>query len=265
MEVPPGPLCARPPAGRPQRPPPLHMALVPGAHVAEGHGRGAVAANPARPGGAPRQPPTARWHLRPLHRLTLFKGETTAGRPHTVGVDWWGRVWDNDPAHQPPPPPRPGPAGTWLEVAHAVHALLPRVTDVLWATLPQPGGIHATAPWPDVLRRVDPALHQDLLHEVGQEARRLAGGCEQGHPPRTPAPPRAACQRRAAASAYAAPSTTRRTRLGLVTVADRLHNASGQGPGHAPGGGPRPPPRVALLAGGGLDLRPGGIVPVAKG
>ena len=41
---------------------------------------------------------------RPLRRLTLFEREMAAGRPHTVGVDWWGRVWDNDPARQPPPP-----------------------------------------------------------------------------------------------------------------------------------------------------------------
>ena len=48
--------------------------------------------------------PPACWHLRPLRRLTLFEGETAAGRPHTLGVDWWGRVWDNDPARHPPPP-----------------------------------------------------------------------------------------------------------------------------------------------------------------
>ena len=37
-----------------------------------------------------------------------------------------------------------------------------------------------------------------------------------------PPPPFAACQRRAATSPYAAPSTTRRARSGLVTIADRL-------------------------------------------
>ena len=70
-----------------------------------------------------------------------------------------------------------------------MHALLPTVTDVWWATLTEPGEIHATARWPDVLRRVDPALHQDLLHEVTQEARRVAGGWEQGHPLRMCPPP----------------------------------------------------------------------------
>ena len=164
------------------------MALVPDAHVAEGDGRGDVATNTARPGAALGQPPAC-WHLRPLRRLTLFKGETAAGRPQIVGVDWWGRVWDNDTARQPPPPPNPGAAATWLDVANAVHTLLPLVTDVCWATVPQPGEIHATVRWPDDLRRVDPRIQRDLLHEVAQEARRLAGGWEHGHPPRTPAPP----------------------------------------------------------------------------
>ena len=121
MEVPLGPLRARPPAGRPQRQPPLHMALVPGAHVAGGDRRGAAAANPARP-----------------HHLLA----------------------------PPPADPNPGPAATWLEVANAVHALLPLVSDVWWATLPEPGEIHATARWPDVLRRFDPSAVRDLLHEV---------------------------------------------------------------------------------------------------
>ena len=70
-----------------------------------------------------------------------------------------------------------------------VHALLPLVTEGWWATVPEPGEIHATARWPDVLRRTDTGLHVDLLRKVAEEARRLAGGWEQGDPPRTPAPP----------------------------------------------------------------------------
>ena len=79
------------------------MALVPGAHVAGGDGPAAMAT--ALAGRVERwdDPPPCSL-LRPLRRLTLFEGETAAGRPHTVGVDWWGRVWDNDPARQPPPP-----------------------------------------------------------------------------------------------------------------------------------------------------------------
>ena len=46
-----------PPAGRPQRRPPLHVVLVPGGHVVGGDRRGAVSANPARPGGAVGRPP----------------------------------------------------------------------------------------------------------------------------------------------------------------------------------------------------------------
>ena len=94
------------------------------------------------------------WFLRPRRRLTLFEGTTAAGRDHTVGVDWWGRVWDNDPARQPPP--YPGPEATWRDVAYAVHALLPVVSDVWWAVLPEPGEVHATALWPDALGRAGP-------------------------------------------------------------------------------------------------------------
>ena len=68
------------------------------------------------------------WFPRLRRRLTLFEGTTTAGRDHAVGVDWCGRVSDNDPARQPPP--YPGPEATWREVAYDVHALHPVVTDV---------------------------------------------------------------------------------------------------------------------------------------
>ena len=52
--------------------------------------------------------PPACWYVRPFRRLTLLEGQTATGRPHTVGVDWWYRVWDNDPARPPPPPPTTG-------------------------------------------------------------------------------------------------------------------------------------------------------------
>ena len=70
-----------------------------------------------------------------------------------------------------------------------MHALLPMVSDIKWATLPEPGEIHAMARWPAVLRSVDPGLHRDLLHEVTQEARRLAGGWEHSCPPGLPVSP----------------------------------------------------------------------------
>ena len=59
VEVPLGPLRAPPPppAGRPQRQPPLHMALVLDANVAGGDERAAMAADPAWPGGALGRPP----------------------------------------------------------------------------------------------------------------------------------------------------------------------------------------------------------------
>ena len=94
------------------------------------------------------------WFPCPRRRLTLFEGTTAAGRDHAVGADWWGRVWANDPARQLPP--YPGPEATSREVAYDVHALLPVVTDVWWAVLPEPGEVHATALWPDALSRARP-------------------------------------------------------------------------------------------------------------
>ena len=64
------------------------------------------------------------------------------------------------PPARPPPPPDPDPSATWREVAVEVHALLPRLTDVWWAALPEPGQVGATARWPDILRRVPPAFRR---------------------------------------------------------------------------------------------------------
>ena len=130
--------------------------------------------------------PPPSWLLRPRRRLTLLEGKTAAGRDHTVGVDWWGRVWDNDPARQPPP--YPGPEATWRDVAYAVHDLLPEVSDVWWAVLPEPGEVHATALWPDALRRAGPGAARDRMYEVFQETLRLAGDRERGGLARAPAP-----------------------------------------------------------------------------
>ena len=136
------------------------------------------------------------WFLRPRHHFTLFEGEKAAGRPHVVGVDWWGRVWDNDPARQPPP--YPGPEAAWREVAYAVHALLPVVTDVWWAVLPQPGEVHAHTP-PTLSRRVAPPTGPppaSLTHVFGRISAALSscalprrrsapwvGGCLSLRPP----------------------------------------------------------------------------------
>ena len=125
--------------------------------------------------------------VRPRRRLTLSEGETAAGTPHAVGVDWWGRVWDNHPARQPPPYPEP--EATWREEACAVHALLPVVTDVCWGVLLEPGEVHATARWPDALRRIGPGPDRDRLYEVLEETLRLAGDWEQGHPRPARPPP----------------------------------------------------------------------------
>ena len=74
-----------------------------------------IAQAPKRCGGRPAMagewsvgtPPTAR-------TCANFEGETTADGPHAVAVDWWGRVWDNNPARQPPRPPLDtDPSTTW--------------------------------------------------------------------------------------------------------------------------------------------------------
>ena len=73
-------------------------------------------------------------------------------------------------------------------MAYAVHALLPVVTDVWWAVLPEPGEVHATALWPDALRRAGPGPVQDRMYKVFQETLRLAGDWERGGPERAPPP-----------------------------------------------------------------------------
>ena len=86
-----------------------------------------------------------------------------------------------------------------------MHSLLPRVIDVRWAALPEPGEVWATTRWPDLLCRVPPGPRRDLLHKVAREADRLAEGWEHNQHPRTLVPPLAACRRQTAASSHAAP------------------------------------------------------------
>ena len=69
-------------------------------------------------------------------------------------------------------------------MAYAVHALLPVVIDVSWATLPEPEEIQATARWPDVLRRTVPEPDWDRLHKVFQELS-ASPGIGSGVAPRT--------------------------------------------------------------------------------
>ena len=137
-----------------------------------------------------------------------------------MGVDWWGRVWDNDPARQPPP--YPGPEATWRDVAYAVHDLLPEVSDVWWAVLPEPGEVHATALWPDALRRARPGVARDRMYEVLRETLRLAGDWERGGLARAPAPALSARPRRHATPHGAAPSAARHARPWMGTGADSL-------------------------------------------
>ena len=121
--------------------------------------------------------------------------------------------------------PDPEPSATWREVAAEVQALLPRITDVWWAALPELGEVWATVRWPDVLRRVGPGLHQDLLPEVAPEAGRLAEGWEHGCLPRLPAPP-PPCRLPLAGYRLLPrpppPPASRRAYLGPVTSADHL-------------------------------------------
>ena len=72
--------------------------------------------------------PSPCWFLRPRRRFTLFGGEMAASSNNAAGADWWCRVRDSKPACQPSPYHRP--EATWRDLAHAVHTLLPVVTDV---------------------------------------------------------------------------------------------------------------------------------------
>ena len=103
VEVPPGPLRARPPARRPERRPPLHMALVLGTTVEGGDRNAGVAADPAPPGGALEPPQTTGTSADAAASLSS-RDRRPPRCPTPVAVDWWGRVWDNNPACQPPPP-----------------------------------------------------------------------------------------------------------------------------------------------------------------
>ena len=187
VEVPPRPLCARPPPNRQERRPPLHVALVSGATVVGGDRCADEAADTAWPGGA--FGPTRVLAPPPVPHLTLFEGETAAGGPHAVAEVGGAGCGTTTPPAPPPPSPDPDPSATWREMAAEVHALLLRLSDVWWATLLEPEEVRATARWLDVLRRVPPAPNRDFLHEVAREADRLAEGWEHGRPPRLPAPP----------------------------------------------------------------------------
>ena len=225
VEVPPGPLRVRPPAGHPERRPPLHMALVYGATVAGGDRRADVAADPSWPGGAlgpPRllAPPPAL----PPHPL---RGRDGRRQAPNRGGGLLGPLWDNDPARHPPPPPDPEPLATWREVATAVHTLL----------LGSP-----TSRGPPCRRRGRsrplPGGHTSSAASTPAPTEPpgcLAEGWEHGRPPRLPAhpPPPPACRRRTAASSHAASPASRRAHLGPVTSADRLTAVQS---------GPPPPP-----------------------
>ena len=78
-----------------------------------------------KPGSARVRPcvPPMQWGHRPYRRLAYFEGLEAGGtRSHTVGVDWWGRVWDDDPACTPLPYP---PRGCLLEVGRSGGTLPP--------------------------------------------------------------------------------------------------------------------------------------------
>ena len=138
-------------------------------------------------------------------------------------MDWWGRVWDNDSARQPPPYPEP--EATWWDEAYAIHPLLPVVTDAWWAVLPEPGQVHATAPWPDALRRAGQAPVRDRMYEVFRETLRLSGDWERGAPPACEAARHSTGLWRDAAPSDAAPSASQRAHPQMGAVPDCLTTA----------------------------------------
>ena len=116
---------------------------------------------------------------------------SSRGRPPPAGTTPWGWTggagsWTMTPPASPPP--YPGLEATWRDVAYAVHDLLPEVSNVWWAVLPEPGEVHVTALWPDALRRAGPGAARDRMYEVFRETLRLAGDWERGGVARAPAP-----------------------------------------------------------------------------
>ena len=165
VEVPPRPLRTPPPGRGPAAP----------AYPARGAGtrRPCGTRRPARrcggqPGTAGRSagtnPPPVGTSARSAACTSSRERWSLADPPPWVGLV--GPGVGQRPRLPAPRPPTHGPAATWLEVANAVHALFAMVSDIKWATLPEPREIHATALWPHVLRRVDPGLHRDRLHYV---------------------------------------------------------------------------------------------------
>ena len=140
--------------------------------------------------------------------------------PHR-GVDWWGRVWDNDPAQQPPPPTLGLRRHGWTWPTRCMVSSPWSLTcggqpcRSRGRSMPRPGGPTSSA----VLTRVLTTIL----------ARGLPGSSpprwewEQGRSSRARvhAPPPAACRRRACTSPYAAPSTHRHRPLD--------HGAAGPG------------------------------------
>ena len=83
-----------------------------------------------------------------------------------VGVDWWGRVWDNNP----PPPPPPPPSRTTGRTSGEVARLLPGgVTDVWWQLVPEPDQVAMPSSVPDGVHRT-PTPSYPLMYEVCAEA-----------------------------------------------------------------------------------------------
>ena len=142
-----------------------------------------------KPGPARVRPyvPPSQWGRPPHRRLAYLEGLEAGGiRSHNVGVDWWRRVWDNDPARTTPPYPPVG--ASWKWVAREVHFHLSQVTDVWWGLVPTPGEAFYSARATHAFERLRPGLNRDHALEAASEARRLAANSEAGGPPMGPAP-----------------------------------------------------------------------------
>ena len=141
------------------------------------------------------------WHLRPRGRLALFEERWATAGPTPCRWTFGAGCGTTTPPASPPPPPDPISSATWREVAAEVHAPLPRLIDVFWATLPEASDVWATARWPN----------GELLHEVAREPNRPAEGWEHIRPSRTPTPPLPPATPH---PLHATPSTPRRAHLG---------------------------------------------------
>ena len=214
MEVPPRPLCARPPPRRLERRSLLHVALVPGATVAGGDRRGRLAMAGWSVGTPPTAGTFARTAASPSSRGRRLPASPTPWR-WTSGAG----CGTTTPPASPPPPPRPLSLGDLAGGGRRGARPPPPAHRRL---VGRPAGVGQGLGHRPVARRSPPRPPRPPsgpLAQGGPRGRSPRRGMGARLPPAHPPPPRAACRRQAASSPHAARSAAWCAYLGPVTSA----------------------------------------------